>query len=123
MALHIIKGDRNEQERKVHRYMQEIRDIARGGFNRRELLKMGLVLGGAGLIELAGMPNFRPFWAHADDSIPFRSPRNPPNALTSSTLKQPSVSSIRSTPVKTRPKWRAARTAIASVSGARAAFS
>src|SRR5262249_56083904 len=54
---------------------------------------------------------------------PLRSPRNPPNALTSSTRKRPSESSIRSTPVKTRPKWRAARTAIASVSGSRSAFS
>jgi FtsP/CotA-like multicopper oxidase with cupredoxin domain len=78
MALHIIKADRREHDKKVHKYMQEIRDITRGGFNRRELLKMGLVLGGAGLIELAGMPNFRPYWAHADDAIPFTSPPNTP---------------------------------------------
>jgi hypothetical protein len=58
--------------------MQKIRDIARGGFSHRELLKMGLVLGGAGLIELAGMPTFRPYWAHADDAIPFTSSPNTP---------------------------------------------
>ncbi|HSC71778.1 MAG TPA: hypothetical protein VLH58_10520, partial [Candidatus Methylomirabilis sp.] len=71
MPLHIIKADRLNHERTVHRYMQEMREIARGGFSRRELLKMGLVMGGAGLIELAGMPTFRPYWAHADDGIPF----------------------------------------------------
>ena len=78
MPLHILKADRRNQERKVHKYMQEIRDITRGGFDRRELLKMGLVLGGAGLIDLAGLPTFRPYWAHADNAIPFTSPRNTP---------------------------------------------
>ncbi|HSB71413.1 MAG TPA: multicopper oxidase domain-containing protein [Candidatus Methylomirabilis sp.] len=78
MPLHIIKADRLNHERTVHRYMQEMREIARGGFSRRELLKMGLVMGGAGLIELAGMPTFRPYWAHADDGIPFTSPPNTP---------------------------------------------
>jgi FtsP/CotA-like multicopper oxidase with cupredoxin domain len=59
--------------------MQEIRDISRGGFNRRELLRMGLVLGSAGLTELAGMRGFRPHRAHADDNaIPFTSPPNTP---------------------------------------------
>jgi FtsP/CotA-like multicopper oxidase with cupredoxin domain len=45
--------------------MQEIRDIVKGGFNRRELLRMGLVLGGAGLAALQGLRGFRPHWAHA----------------------------------------------------------
>src|SRR3989454_11045481 len=50
---------------------------------------------------------------------PSRSPRKPPNALTSRTKSRPSGSSMRSTPVKTRPKRCAARIArpIASAGG------
>lgn len=100
MALHIIKGDRSEQERKVRRYMQEIRDIARGGFDRRELLKLGLVMGGAGMIELAGMPTFRPFWAHADNGIPFTSPPNTP--FVDSLPIPPTMTSITLNPAPTK---------------------
>ena len=64
---HIRKGDRSKEEQRIGRYMQEIRDIARGGFSRRALLRMGLVAGGAGLAALQGMRAFRPYWAHADD--------------------------------------------------------
>src|SRR5437899_5905536 len=78
MSIQDLKSVRRRQEELVGRYMQEIRDIAKGGFNRRELLKMGLVLGGAGLIELAGMRGFEPYWAHADNAIPFISPPNTP---------------------------------------------
>jgi len=78
MSIQILKSDRRRQEKLVARYMQEIRDIAKGGFSRRELLKMGLVMGGAGLIEMAGMRGFKPYWAHADNAIPFISPPNTP---------------------------------------------
>jgi len=78
MSIQVLKSGRRRQEELVSRYMQEIRDIAKGGFNRRELLKMGLVMGGAGLIELAGMRGFKPYWAHADNAIPFISPPNTP---------------------------------------------
>ncbi|HSB81456.1 MAG TPA: multicopper oxidase domain-containing protein [Candidatus Methylomirabilis sp.] len=80
MAIHIIKSDRRRKEERVSRYMQEIRDIVKGGFDRRELLKMGLVLGGAGLMAMQGMRNFRPYWAYADDGGGLRltSPPNTP---------------------------------------------
>jgi FtsP/CotA-like multicopper oxidase with cupredoxin domain len=69
-------------EKLVARYMQEIRDIARAGLNRRELFRIGVVAGGAGLAALRGMRNFKPYWAHADDrdggGIRFRSPSNTP---------------------------------------------
>ncbi len=78
MAIHIIRSDRRKKEQLVSRYMQEIRDIAKGGFSRRELLKMGLVMGGAGLATFGSFPNFRPYWAHADGGIPFASPPNTP---------------------------------------------
>lgn len=45
--------------------MQEIRDISNAGLTRRELLRMGLVMGGAGLLAMHGMRNFKPYWAHA----------------------------------------------------------
>jgi FtsP/CotA-like multicopper oxidase with cupredoxin domain len=81
MAIQILKGDRQHQEKRIGRYMQEIRDIVQGGFHRRELLKMGLVMGGAGLLAMRGMRNFRPYWAHAEDSnngIRVISPPNTP---------------------------------------------
>ena len=55
MAIQVLKGDRKKEERRVGRYMKEIREIVAGGFNRRELLRMGLVLGGAGLAALQGI--------------------------------------------------------------------
>ena len=36
-------SDRRKEEKESERYMQEIRDIVNARFNRRELLKMGLV--------------------------------------------------------------------------------
>jgi FtsP/CotA-like multicopper oxidase with cupredoxin domain len=68
-------------ERRVGRYMQEIRDIVKAGLNRRELLRMGLVMGGAGAAALQGAKNFKPHWAHAasgSGGLELRSPRNSP---------------------------------------------
>ena len=67
MGIHILKGNRWRQEQRIGRYMQEIRDVVQAGLNRRELLKMGLVMGSAGLAALRGMRAFRPHWAYADD--------------------------------------------------------
>ena len=78
MPVHIIKLDRRKKEELAGRYMQRIRDIAKGGFSRRELLKMGLVAGGAGLAALHGIPSLRPNLAYADSGIPFVSPPNTP---------------------------------------------
>ena len=77
MALHIVSSGSKENEKRVSRYMQEIRDIAKAGLSRRELFRMGLVAGGAGLAALQGARGFKPYWAHAD-SLPFHSPRNTP---------------------------------------------
>ena len=64
--MYIIKdSDRRKEEKESERYMQEIRDIVNARFNRRELLKMGLVYGSAGLAGLYGMKSFKPYWAHA----------------------------------------------------------
>jgi FtsP/CotA-like multicopper oxidase with cupredoxin domain len=78
MPPRIVAPDAKKQERCVGRYVQEIRDIAKAGLNRRELLRMGLVMGGAGMAALKGVRNFRPYRAHADDAIPFTSPPNTP---------------------------------------------
>ncbi|HSC69753.1 MAG TPA: multicopper oxidase domain-containing protein, partial [Candidatus Methylomirabilis sp.] len=82
MAIQILKGDRSSKEKRIAQYMQEIRDIVKGGFNRRELLRMGLAMGGAGLAAMQGMRNFRPYWAHADDGggrdLRLTSPPNTP---------------------------------------------
>ena len=78
MAPHVGPPGSKENEKRVGRYMQEIRDIAKAGFSRRELFRMGLVMGGGGLAALQGVRNFKPHWAHADNSLPFRSPRNTP---------------------------------------------
>src|SRR5437867_6374331 len=80
MALQIIKADRRKEEERIGRYMQEIRDIVKARLSRRELLRMGLVMGGAGLLAMHDMPNFRPYWAHADDDHDLRltSPPNTP---------------------------------------------
>jgi len=64
--------------------MQEIRDIAKAGLNRRELFRMGLVMGGAGAAALQGARGFKPYRAYAakgsgsGGSLEFRSPRNTP---------------------------------------------
>jgi FtsP/CotA-like multicopper oxidase with cupredoxin domain len=74
----MVVSSTKRQEQRVGRYMQEIRDIVKARLSRRELFRMGLVMGGAGLAAMQGVRNFRPYWAHADDSIPFRSPPNTP---------------------------------------------
>jgi FtsP/CotA-like multicopper oxidase with cupredoxin domain len=79
--------------------MQEIRDIVRAGFDRRELLRMGLVMGGAGLAELSGFAGFRPYWAHAasgdgsDQGLAIVSPPNTPfvDPLPSLPVAQPTI--------------------------------
>ncbi|MGE5699556.1 MAG: multicopper oxidase family protein [Deltaproteobacteria bacterium] len=78
MSRKTVASSSKKQDKLAGRYMQEIRDIVKAGLNRRELLRMGLVMGGAGLAALQGMRNFRPYWAHANDSLPFRSPPNTP---------------------------------------------
>lgn len=77
MAPHIRSSSSDAHEKRVSRYMQEIRDIAKAGLSRRELLRMGLAMGGAGAAALQGARNFKPYWAHAD-SLSFRNPRNTP---------------------------------------------
>ena len=84
MAPHIRSSTPDAHEKLVSRYMKEIRDIAKAGLNRRELLRMGLVMGGAGAAALQGARGFKPYWAHAASgsgsggSLEFRSPRNTP---------------------------------------------
>ena len=80
MAIQILKGDRKKEEQRVGRYMREIREIVKAGFSRRELLRMGLVLGGAGLAAMHGMRGFRPYWAHAasGSGLSLASPPNTP---------------------------------------------
>ena len=41
MPIHIITSDRRKREQLASRYMQEIRDIVKGGFSRRELSRWG----------------------------------------------------------------------------------
>ncbi|HSB81454.1 MAG TPA: hypothetical protein VLM91_21965 [Candidatus Methylomirabilis sp.] len=81
MSIQILKGGQRQQEERIGRYMQEIREIVQRGFERRELLNLGLVMGGAGLLAMRGMWNFQPYWAHADDKnngIRVVSPPNTP---------------------------------------------
>lgn len=80
MAPKIVAPVTKSQERRTGRYIQEIRDIVKASLNRRELFRMGLVMGGAGLAALQGARNFKPYWAHADGDIPFTSPPNTPFA-------------------------------------------
>jgi len=77
MAPHKSSSGSDAHEKRVSRYMQEIRDIAKAGLSRRELFRIGLVMGGAGAAALQGARNFKPYWAHAD-SLSLRSPRNTP---------------------------------------------
>jgi FtsP/CotA-like multicopper oxidase with cupredoxin domain len=79
MAIQFLRRDRKKKEQRVGRYMREIREIVAGGFNRRELLRMGLVLGGAGLAAMQGMRGFRPHWAHAQTSNGSLRLTSPPN--------------------------------------------
>jgi len=71
-------------EKVVGWYMQEIRDIAKAGLSRRELFRLGLVMGGGGAAALQGARGFKPYWAHAASgpgsggSLTLRSPRNTP---------------------------------------------
>src|SRR5262249_22219489 len=78
MPLGIITSGRNQQEKLVAKYMQEIRDIVKARLGRRELLRLGLVLGAGGVAAMRGMRDFRPYWAYADDDVKFISPPNTP---------------------------------------------
>jgi FtsP/CotA-like multicopper oxidase with cupredoxin domain len=60
---------RRELERITARYMKEIRDADKANLTVRQYLREGLVSGGAGLLALSGMRNFRPYWAHASHSV------------------------------------------------------
>jgi FtsP/CotA-like multicopper oxidase with cupredoxin domain len=59
---------RRELEKRTAKYMKEIRDADAAKLSVREYLREGLVSGGAGLLALRAMRNFRPFWAHASHS-------------------------------------------------------
>jgi FtsP/CotA-like multicopper oxidase with cupredoxin domain len=78
MSLEIITSGRNQQEKLVAKYMQEIRDIVKARLGRRELLRLGLVMGAGGVAAMRGMREFRPYWAYADDDVHFMSPPNTP---------------------------------------------
>jgi len=80
VAIHILKRHRSRRQLRADRYIREIRDIVNGGFNRRELLRMGLVMGAEGLLAMRGLRGFRPYWAYADDGggIQHQSPPNTP---------------------------------------------
>jgi FtsP/CotA-like multicopper oxidase with cupredoxin domain len=84
MAPQVVSSGSKENEKRVGRYMQEIRDIVKAGLSRRELFRWGLVLGGGGLAALQGARGFKPYWAHAESgsgsggSLELRSPRNTP---------------------------------------------
>lgn len=91
MAIQVLNGDRRKMEQRIGRYMQEIRDIVQGGFCRRELLKMGLVLGGAGLAAMQGMRAFRPYWAHAEQGSGDLRLTSPPNTPFEDPLPIPAV--------------------------------
>ena len=77
MPFAIITSERNKREKLVAKYMQEIRDIVKARLSRRELLRLGLVMGAGGVAAMRGMRDFKPYWAHADD-IGFMSPPNTP---------------------------------------------
>src|SRR5262249_48509758 len=78
MSLEIITSGRSQREKLVAKYMQEIRDIVRARLGRRELLRLGLVMGAGGLEAMRGMRDFKPYWAYADDNVRFTSPPNTP---------------------------------------------
>ena len=75
---------RRELEKRAAKYMKEIRDADAAKLSVREYLREGLVSGGAGLLALRAMRNFRPYWAHAhhdSDGLSGTSgqPISPPN--------------------------------------------
>src|SRR4029453_2233214 len=70
MALNIVSSGRRKREKLVGRYMKEIREIAKAGLGRRELLRLGLISGSAGGLAVQGMRHFRPHWAHAQIVLP-----------------------------------------------------
>ncbi|HZW36029.1 MAG TPA: hypothetical protein VFF01_03755, partial [Candidatus Deferrimicrobiaceae bacterium] len=78
MSRKIAASDTKQKDQRAARYMQEVRDIVKAGLNRRELLRMGLVMGGAGAAALQGLRGFKPYWAHADGGVSFNSPPNTP---------------------------------------------
>ncbi|MEW6720548.1 MAG: multicopper oxidase domain-containing protein [Thermodesulfobacteriota bacterium] len=70
-------------EQRLARYMKEIRDAGKSGLSRRELMRWGLVAGGAGAAAIRGIRNFKPHWAHAalrngNGELEIRSPENTP---------------------------------------------
>ena len=79
MAFQILRRPQRRLRERADRYMREIRDIAAGGFSRRELLKMGLVMGGEGLWMARSMRGFRPYWAYAADDGAGLTLASPPN--------------------------------------------
>src|SRR5437899_2468659 len=83
MSIQIIRSDRRNREKIVSRYMREIRDIAKAGLSRRELLRRWLVSGGGGLLAMHAMRHFKSYWAHAailSEDLILTSPPNTPFA-------------------------------------------
>lgn len=64
MSIQLINSDWRTRERNIARYMQEIRELAKARLSRRELLRMGLMTGGAGL-ALYGLGGARSARAHS----------------------------------------------------------
>ncbi|MBI2883752.1 MAG: multicopper oxidase domain-containing protein [Candidatus Methylomirabilis oxyfera] len=64
MSIQIMSSDTSKREQLVARYMQEIREIVKARLSRRELLRMGLVTGGAALV-MHGLEGARLAWADA----------------------------------------------------------
>lgn len=62
MSIQLMNSDWRTREQNIARYMQEIREIAKTRLSRRELLRMGLITGGAGL-AMYGLGGARPSWA------------------------------------------------------------
>jgi FtsP/CotA-like multicopper oxidase with cupredoxin domain len=77
MPFEIMKSHRRKHERDITSYMQEVREAAQAGLGRRELLRLGLLMGG-GLAAMRGLHDFTPTRAHADDAIRVVSPPNTP---------------------------------------------
>jgi hypothetical protein len=77
MPFEIMKSHKGEKGKVVARYMQEIRDAAKAGLGRRELLRLGLLMGGSGLGALRGLRDFKPTRAHADENRVTSPPNTP----------------------------------------------
>jgi FtsP/CotA-like multicopper oxidase with cupredoxin domain len=97
VAIQFLRRPQRRLRECADRYLREIRDIAAGGFSRRELLKMGLVMGAEGLWLARGMRGFRPYWAYAaadgagltltsPPNTPFLDPLPIPRVATPTTL-------------------------------------